>query len=240
MRVFFNPLATSWFPLSNYSLMLGFAAEIDFWTVDCIPEDVHTCSKAMVNNLGSVTTIPFPGFICNDLVEKFPDRYVQAKRHLWGIIDVTWLIAVLIDMPIGFRSWWSFARVGLSHDDSIWATPAGLAASIWRLYIIGLVFQLRAELPYNGVVMISLVAASRFLQWVLFWVCEAILWKTSLERFPIERPSMDRWLQLVLLSPILGPITQVAFGIVPFFDVVFHATFKGDLAYIKAPKGKGH
>ena len=39
------------YPYSNYSLTLGFAAEIGFWTPDSMPEDIHTANKAQPGSL---------------------------------------------------------------------------------------------------------------------------------------------------------------------------------------------
>jgi hypothetical protein len=240
MDMFFDPCVEFWFPMSNYSLLLGFAQEIDFWTVDCIPEDMHTSSKAMVNNLGSMTTVPIPSIICNDLVESVSDRYVQAKRHLWSAVHITWLIAVLREMPGGFRSWWGMARMFLQQEDSVMRAPVVLAANVWMGVFGSLIWhhknELLAAVPWNIKFLAVVMVMRLLLSAVLFWASEALVWHTLLRQFPIERPSYLRWTLLFFLSPLLAMIVRWTFGTVPLLDVILHASFRGDLAYIKAPK----
>eukprot|EP00747_Dinoflagellata_sp_TGD_P170241 gnl/TRDRNA2_/TRDRNA2_201310_c0_seq1.p1 gnl/TRDRNA2_/TRDRNA2_201310_c0~~gnl/TRDRNA2_/TRDRNA2_201310_c0_seq1.p1 ORF type:complete len:658 (+),score=68.84 gnl/TRDRNA2_/TRDRNA2_201310_c0_seq1:36-1976(+) len=237
-NTFFDPFVMNWQPLSNYSLTLGFAAEIGYWTVDCIPEDVHTSQKAMINNFGTISTIQIPPIICNDLVESTVDRYIQAKRHMWGVLDITWIVAVLRDMPGGFRSWYGLGRSSLVREDSIFVVPFCMAADIWGLYfayLIGLVWRELSPLC-RTYILLSLVQAVWAQIW--FWTGEFILWRTLLKQFPIERPSVFRWLILIILGPVLRIVCTFLFHYIPVVDVILHATFVGDLAYVKAPKGK--
>merc|ERR1719424_2507121 len=108
---FYDPF-TMYQPQSNYSLTLGFAQELGFWTPDLIPEDIHTANKARVNNFGSATTVAIPSIICNDLVVSFADRYTQAKRHQMGsITEFAWAIALLFEAKTSFQGWWAVFKV---------------------------------------------------------------------------------------------------------------------------------
>jgi len=71
--------------MSNYSLSLGFARDIEYWTADNMPEDCHTTLKAFVYSHGADVLVPVYAVISNDLVPGFSDRYVQAKRHAYAL-----------------------------------------------------------------------------------------------------------------------------------------------------------
>lgn len=73
---------------SNYSLTLGFAHELDYWDPSNTSEDFHTTLKAMaVTGSGSNVVVRVWSLILNDSVAGFTDRWTQAKRHMWGLVE---------------------------------------------------------------------------------------------------------------------------------------------------------
>lgn len=89
--------------MSNYSLTLGFARDIEFWSVDNMPEDAHTSVKAYVISNGCDVLVPVYAVISNDLVTDMTDRYIQAKRHAWGVTEVAYVASLY--QYIRFPTW---------------------------------------------------------------------------------------------------------------------------------------
>lgn len=226
------------YPFSNYSLTLGFASEIGFWTPDLMPEDIHTVNKAMLNSFGSRTTVTIPGFICNDLVPKIGDRYRQAKRHQWGsVTELAWLIAVFDKMQLRFPTWWPVFTSEMARAGSFISTVAALAAIIIETGF-GVVLMIFWEhIPPMAKFILALWGSFLSWQWMWFWIAEFILWQRLVEHFPIERLSLSRWVTLVLVMPVLHTVNKAIFLITPTAHALYHAVFKGDLEYICAPKG---
>lgn len=226
------------YPFSNYSLTLGFAEEIGFWTPDIMPEDIHTVNKAMVNSFGSRTTVTIPAIICNDLVASMGDRYQQAKRHQWGsVTELAWLAAVFQDMGLRFPAWWAIFTAEAWRAGSFISTVACFAASLIEAAFVVVLALNWGSVPDRAKLFLSLAGLHMAWQWLWFWIAEISLWQTLLRQFPIERPSLARWLLLVFLMPLLHTLNRVVFLIVPTAHALFHAVFLGELAYVCAPKG---
>jgi hypothetical protein len=234
---FHGPLTVP-YPYSNYSLALGFAAEIGFWTPDCMPEDIHTANKAMVNSFGSRATVAIPAVICNDLVPMVSDRYMQAKRHQWGsVTEFAWLLALLRDTKIRLPAWWAVFSSEMARAGSLAGACACLAGHVLQAVVLIALHGHWQELPPRAAFSLSLMGASAVLQWLLFWVAELAYWNSLLRQFPIERPSVCRWVLLVVAMPVANVFNSVLFFVVPTFHALYHAAFKGELAYVCAPKG---
>jgi len=219
-------------PQSNYSLTLGFASELNFWTADNISEDQQTGLKARVNNFCSATTVFVPSFICNDLVEGLADRYVQAKRHMWGGVEVTgWLVAMFHQMEL--RSWLLIATAEFSQSClfKVWVMLAGWIVGLFALVVI-VTNPPQVWLP-AVLVMIFMASCTN----ILFAVSEVYLWKTCLKQFPIIPPTTLQVICWIVMRPVFLFLTTFCFYIVPMIDCLIHAWSNQDLVYVNAPKG---
>jgi len=237
--LFFNP-ALPYLPQSNYSLTLGLCAEIDFWTPDNMPEDFHTAAKVNLITLGAGSTIPVEGIICNDLVESFADRYVQAKRHQWGLTDIAWQFAVRQHMDISFYVWlkhfsWEMTRIG-----GFMSVAAGFASYIIQMVVVVWVYRHweRVAATPNFYYLLLGYCFVSMCRWTTFWMAEAITWRQFFSQFEIKHASCLNWLLLVMLSPVLHPMVEVIFFILPSLHCLYHVTFVGELGYVCAPKGE--
>jgi len=188
--------------------------------------------RAQVNNYCSMTTVPIGAYIINDLVEDFSDRYVQAKRHRWGITEIAWVFGMYKHMP--FQAWVHLLTMEIRAGT--FTEEAGvLVRFIFHAWLLTSMWLERHDRVYGPGLMV--IAAMFVCVWVLFWLGELSLWKYVLNQFPIEKPSPCAWLFLVAASPFLSPLTEIIFHIVPTLDCLIHVTFFGELVYINAPKG---
>jgi len=235
-EMFHNPLKTP-YPYSNYSLTMGFAAEIGFWAPDSMPEDIHTAHKAMVRNFGSITTLSIPPIICNDLVTGLCDRYTQAKRHQWGsVTEVAWQLSLLVDMKLSFHHWWTLFMSEARRGGSLVHLAASTGAFVYTLVTTALITVKWATLPPQVRFYMLLLAVGGAWRWVCFWIAEIILWRELLWQFPIKRPSAFNFVALAVFMPILNVVANLFYYALPTLHGLYIATFVGELAYAKAPK----
>jgi hypothetical protein len=214
-------------PQSNYSLTLGFAAELAFWTPDNISEDQQTRIKAMVNNFGSSTTVFVPSYICNDIVEGVADRYTQAKRHQWGGLEsLGYLIALF--RVIDFRVWLQLLLVEFVEGQ---CSKAYLA--LYTPLFLGLMLYLK-----GFIVAIQFMCVYQVCDWVTFWGAEAYIWNNIIKKqFPVESPSVCSWISVVAFSPLLDCVSRYGFGVTATVHCMILGMFQDTLVYVNAPKG---
>nr|KAJ3422894.1 hypothetical protein HK105_005770 [Polyrhizophydium stewartii] len=87
-------------PCSAYSLSLNLAIDAGFWDTDptSIGEDMHMFLKCFYATEGRLITTPIfsPASQCDvqgdTWVKSLWDRYQQSKRHMWGSLDVGYII----------------------------------------------------------------------------------------------------------------------------------------------------
>lgn len=85
-------------PYSTYSASLKMVDEVGFWDTDIIPEDWHMFFKCFFSLKGEVETMPI--YLTNhgdsiegsDFFDALKNRYVQNRRHAWGITDIPYII----------------------------------------------------------------------------------------------------------------------------------------------------
>jgi len=234
--VFYDP-RQAYHPQSNYTLSLGLCSEIGFWSVDSIPEDIHTAAKAMLNNFGSLTTVPIPPLISNDLVAGFSDRYVQAKRHQWAITEIAWYVALAEHQPLTFPGWAAVAGAEMSRAGSFFNASKVLSGYIATGWMSWYIVSNWATLPANAQMYFIAGLVAWLCSWGMFWICEAWVWRNLMPQFPIKKPSVLNWIILVGLSPIWQLLATLVFFVLPTLHVLVHAAFWGELSYVCAPKG---
>jgi len=217
---------------SNYSLTLGFAQCIDFWDGDNTGEDLHTTLKAMAHNnapLNQVVTVW--SLILNDSVAGLGDRWTQAKRHMWGIEDVAWVLALF---PI------------LRHR--VWMRLLGLTAGQmltdnvvppWLIFCFPQTIAFLSGLkPSTKTLVVWVLAVSIVYGWLKVFVREFLLRKFILAH---RRPNMQRmsafnWICLFVTYPVLCPLSSAIFNTAATWRMLFHALRNTGLKYVTAPK----
>lgn len=101
-----NNIATSvrtdkYIQVSSYSFSWRLLEDIEFWSVDIIPEDFHMFFKALFIHRDKVVTLPIYLPNLADAAESIGHRatmknqYEQVKRWAWGVSDDGWMIRSL-------------------------------------------------------------------------------------------------------------------------------------------------
>jgi cellulose synthase/poly-beta-1,6-N-acetylglucosamine synthase-like glycosyltransferase len=237
--VFHNPFM-QYHPQSNYSLTLGFCQELDFWTPDVMPEDIHTANRAMINNFGSKTTVAIPAIICNDTVVQFGDRYVQALRHQWGsMTEFAWALALLFESKLSFPSWWALFSVEANREGAYLDIARMLLVYIATstIFYLGVVHW--SSIHWKGRLYIGFYISRIIWGWLWFWLAEWALWHNLLKQFKIKKPSPGRWIMIAVTMPFMLFVGQIIFFFVATAQSLYRITFLEDLTYVCAPKGDG-
>jgi hypothetical protein len=89
---------------STYSLSFKMLKEIDFWDVDCIPEDYRIFFKAFYRLQGQVWVEPIflkttmDAALSQGFIKSLKNKYEQEKRWSWGVSDdplfIKWWLTV--------------------------------------------------------------------------------------------------------------------------------------------------
>jgi len=104
------------FPCSCYSLSMFLAHRVGFWDKgpEAIGEDAHMFLKCLFKTSGEarIETIYIPAGcynVCDDTwLGSIKARYDQMFRHLWGTIDLAYIIQhsfIMKDMPFSLKFW---------------------------------------------------------------------------------------------------------------------------------------
>eukprot|EP00741_Cyanophora_paradoxa_P007215 tig00001094_g6981.t1 len=88
------------FPCSAYSVSLDLARFVGFWDSgpEAMGEDLHMYLKCFFATQGKLIVKPIfsPASCCNvtgtSYVNTFVQRFTQAKRHLWGSLDIAYCL----------------------------------------------------------------------------------------------------------------------------------------------------
>ncbi|MBN2015325.1 glycosyltransferase family 2 protein [Candidatus Dojkabacteria bacterium] len=88
--------------VSSYSFSWKLLEDINFWSVDIIPEDFHMFFKALFVHYDKVLTRPIFLRNLSDAAESIghastiKNQYEQVKRWAWGVSDHGWMIMNLL------------------------------------------------------------------------------------------------------------------------------------------------
>jgi len=220
---------------SNYSLTLGMCREINFWCPDNTPEDFHTTMKAYIHTHGATVVAPVWSIISNDLVSGWGDRYVQAKRHAWGVTEAMWSLSTYKQMPVPvwvkLSAWVYWDQIGQEILGASWFF---LMPGFWR-FVIGIN-------SFSRTILVGSIVITYIAQWIEFVAIEIVLWSRVLpasEDFP---PLKGEEKALMVLSWIVYPVTsfiaKFVFGTIPRLHCLVHSYLSTELAYIVAPKAQ--
>jgi hypothetical protein len=109
--------------VSSYSFSWKLLEDIDFWSVDVIPEDFHMFFKALYIYNDDVMTIPIYLRNLSDAAESIghirtiKNQYEQVKRWAWGTSDHGWMIRNLLSAKV--KTPYMFYRVGHTIFDHL-------------------------------------------------------------------------------------------------------------------------
>ena len=216
---------------SNYSLTLGFAHEINFWDPSNTSEDFHTTLKAMaMTGLGSSSVVvKVWSLILNDSVTGFQDRWIQAKRHMWGVEEVAFVTSLF---PVVRLNLWLTLLGRVSSQMFGVCTPAMLYLCFQPIREVFL--SLHWQTKYWIVCMYMFVS---LYSWTKMVVREIFLYRYILsDRDLMMKRSIGEWLQLVVGWPILSQLAFIVFATAATWRMLIHAMFHDTLAYVTAPK----
>jgi len=222
---------------SNYSLLMGYAEELDFWDPEVIPEDFHMMYKAMICSNGAQSVCRVWSVISNDTVTDFNDRYVQAKRHMWGVTNIAWIVAILRHAPF------SVGKISAILLKTYMAEMSGtIAPSTGVMMVLGFgawhALHDDAQAFEATLFLGATILMRSLLEWLVFFIGEAWVWRhqmASLSR-ELEKPS---WCQVAWhygLMPLTLPIAEFIFGNVACWHAVCNAFWTSDFEYVTAPK----
>ena len=204
-------------PMSSYSLSLRLLDTSGYWDSDVIADEWHMFVKAFFARNGEVEVervyLPFLAQATSgdSLMDIVRNRYLQTLRHAWGVKEVGFTIAKMLEHPeIEFRR--AFRLLVREAHDSIQA-GAG-----WVIMVLGsqLPFllhpQLFSEVTQPGNPLFLLLEVASILVVILgivYWYIDVIT------RPPRTTPATWRERILVLLSFPLLSILSVIFLALP-------------------------
>lgn len=129
------------FPISNYSMSLKMADDLDYWDVDydSVGEDFHMFVKASVTLNKDVRMVPVAVPMNNENVEghtyqkSLVARYAQSMRHALGIASTAYLLRHVLSAPKSLRKWVLLLLCYEAHTLPQLYLASGLyvSASIW-------------------------------------------------------------------------------------------------------------
>ena len=228
------------FPFAIYSQSLRTSMECGGWDVDIIPEDWHHYLKCWFKKDGDYGVVPVFMVMGNDAIEErtwgeaIKARYVQAKRHAWGAIDLSYIIMNYLER----RDKISFARMmklylhASEHHISwtlYWFTcMLGGLCSTWANPIL-------ETYPFG----IGLRSLAVIVFFPMSFACWAILIGDFYIRLFIihDRPHFEcnvapLWWQLVSqVQWAIMPLADMLFGSLAGLEAQFHMAVKPTMEY---------
>ena len=217
---------------SNYSLTLGFAHELDYWDPSNTSEDFHTTLKAMaMTGSGTNVVVRVWSLILNDSVAGFHDRWVQAKRHMWGIEEVAWV--------------WSQFRVlrlnrwlGLLQVSMVQMLLQGSIVPSWLIFVFPPVTRILLSLQSETwKIFAAYTVIMGGYKWVKTCVREIFMYRYILSKRQNMMPmGAWHWIRVLVAFPCLDFVASFVFNTAATWRMLIHAIFHDTLHYITAPK----
>ena len=200
-----------------------------------MPEDAHTTLKAFAYSHGADVLVPTYALISNDLVTGMSDRYVQAKRHAWGVTEVGYVAACY--QHLRFSTWVKLLGARIKGELTI--VPPILAFAVpgfWQF-----LFSIQPKTLYF---LIAIFCYQSALQWIVQIAVEIVTWNVLLPPLAphIPPPTPRQKLYLVLLNTpgvsfLLTVISVLLFHVAPRWHATYLAFVQTELKYVTAPKG---
>jgi hypothetical protein len=215
---------------SNYSLTLGLAEEIDFWDPTNTSEDLHTTLRAMaVTGKGTSIMVPVWSLILNDSVCTFQDRWVQAKRHMWGIEEVVFALQLF---PVLRLNQWAEMMTRVTYQMFSSCTPPVLVVLLPPVRTA--FFALRED---TQLLLVGLLVARILYRWMKIYTRELFLYTFIIgDRHLLIQRTVKEWLLLILTWPIGSKLGSLVFATAATWRMLCHAVHHDTLTYVTAPK----
>jgi len=243
-------------PFSSYTMSYELASVAGGWDGDVIPEDWHMYMKCFFATAGkaNVEAIPLPVqcYAVEDdksYWQSMVDRYVQAKRHAWGVSELSFFIykiyECLFKMPSSKRP--SLIRlIGLGYK--AFSLHYFGALGVIVIVLTGIVTQLYRFVPYyaNNTAVADAVANTWSIVFKVHNIFTAIpliliiYANYRLVKIVIS-PQYGRWyhvIQWILHWLLLAPVVNFVFATYPEIWAFTRFMFTDQLVYITASKGK--
>ena len=204
-------------PMSSYALSLRLLDTSGYWDSDVIADEWHMFVKAFFARNGEVKVervfLPFlaqatTGESTRDLIR---NRYQQTLRHAWGVKEVGFTIAKMLEHPeIDF--WRSFRLLVREAHDNIQAGAGWVIMTIGSQLPFFLHPQLLTEITQPGnplFLLLQVAALAVVILGIVFWYIDVIT------RPPRTRPATFKERVLVLASFPLLSVLSVIFLALP-------------------------
>lgn len=217
---------------SNYSLTLGFANEINYWDPSNTSEDFHTTLKAMaMTGTGTNVVVRVWSLILNDSVAGFNDRWVQAKRHMWGIEEAAWVWSQF--RVLRLNRWLGMLQLSMGQ-----MLMQGAIVPTWIIVLFPPVIRvLSAMKPQTWKILMAYFIFMNIYAWAKTVVREVVMYRYILaNRKNIMSMRMSQWIRLFIAWPLLEFIACFIFNTLATWRMLIHAVFHKTLHYVTAPK----
>lgn len=218
--VFFNPVVQA-SPQASYSMTLGFAAELNFWEQPQPSADL--CMRQ--ENIGAVHTQSLEARIYSCPARSFAERYSSARQQQQAVLECAWQASVLRSVPPRQQARWATFKAALMREISIFS--CAFYGCVFAAKVAGLCLALMhwSAFPGNLKACFSALLGLLTWQWVCFWVAEVYLHNRCSESNSIAGLSTGRYALLVVCSPVLWPVAQLVFVIMPTVQCLLEAFF---------------
>lgn len=214
---------------SNYSLTLGFARELNYWDPTNTSEDMHTTLKAMaLTGSAKNVVVRVWSLILNDSVAGFCDRWVQAKRHMWGVKEIAW---ALTQFPVLRLNCW-LELVDFPVRTMLMVVPC------WLMLLFPPVIRVFASLrPETIRVAVAYFIVTQVYIWFKTFIREVYLYRRILaHRQHMMKMSTWYWVRLFIAYPVLEFPSVFIFNTCATWRMLVHAVSHTTLTYVTAPK----
>jgi len=217
---------------SNYSLTLGFAHLIDYWHPDNTSEDLHTTLKAIAfTNAAANVVVPVWSLILNDSVTGMHDRWVQAKRHMWGIEETAWVCALF--PLLRWKPWLRMLELTAGKMLTTTVVPPWLLVLFPQSWAFA-----RALQPSDRNILVGAWLLRVGFVWGKALYREAALHGSILRHrqkamLPI---SVLQWAHLALCYPFYAFLAGLIFNTFATWAMLLHAMHSVTYGYVTAPK----
>lgn len=177
--------------------------------------------------------MPVWSLILNDSVTGLSDRWTQAKRHMWGIEETAWVLALF--PRIRLKTWARMLQLSASQMLTTTVVPP------WLILLFPQTRTLLWALPTRLLWWMALSAVATYLYTnLLVFVREAVLHRYILAHRKTMLPiSRTRWAAMALSYLPLSFIGHLLFNTAATWAMLLHAVHHVHYGYVTAPKDLG-
>lgn len=193
---------------------------------------MHTTLKALAyTNAGLNAVVPVWSLILNDSVTGFHDRWVQAKRHMWGIEEVAWVVSLF--PKLRWRVWSRLFALSAGQLLTVTVAPQ------WIFLLFPQTWALFAALgPMTRLQIVITTVLAFVYKWIKTFARERLMYTLILRHRKESMVPMSvlNWIVLVVTYPVLNFAAEVIFTFMATWRMLIHAVNHTSLKYVTAPK----